>query len=500
MESTKTLICRKPTDPCALGAVSREAGQHCYGGKTDGARCTFLREEETPTLETVEQLREALAALEHEQWVHWTDYMLRVLAPLFGAEEMLHHPQATAAVDRWRQQIATPYAGLTPAEQDSDRAWADKVLEHLRHANAITERTEEATLTLAETQEAELELLRARVAEFEEELSEANTVIDNLRKVSLMSPSQVCLEYHIQACHNCDSLDCGDNTSEAKKARDDALTVASDCRDAWERAERERDEAQDSLEQERVKAAGVLTALDGHHPDPPVERGDYGWSPAYDRALEVRQELEEARDEARDWMEAAVNEQNIHNEVRQALEQRDNDYYDLFCRWKALEHAHRPAEAWRQTAERHAAREREALAQVEGLCATLSAGKEAYKELEAQVERARREASESAFARGRETERAIMRREVEQARREEREAVVAWLRSLWGTLTGPIQRALCWRCVEAIESGAHLQPSPARDVPTMPVDEEADELVDAAARAYQATAGEHGPLVGLEEE
>ena len=56
---------------------------------------------------------EKFAALEHEQWAHWTRYMLDNLTP--------------ENIERWRRQIDTPYAQLTEAEKDSDRVWADKV-------------------------------------------------------------------------------------------------------------------------------------------------------------------------------------------------------------------------------------------------------------------------------------------------------------------------------------------------------------------------------------
>ena len=66
-------------------------------------------------------LREALAALEHDQWAHWTRYMLDTL-------RNTGIPMTSEIVARWERQIATPYAELTEAEKDSDREWADKVL------------------------------------------------------------------------------------------------------------------------------------------------------------------------------------------------------------------------------------------------------------------------------------------------------------------------------------------------------------------------------------
>lgn len=58
---------------------------------------------------------ERLAALEHEQWAHWTAYMLANMTP--------------ENAERWRRQIATPYAELTEREKDSDREWARRVQE-----------------------------------------------------------------------------------------------------------------------------------------------------------------------------------------------------------------------------------------------------------------------------------------------------------------------------------------------------------------------------------
>ena len=72
-----------------------------------------------------DETREKLAALEHEQWAHWTRYMLSVLDPNENGELAEYFPE----VRRWMRQCETPYAELTEAEKDSDRAWADKVIE-----------------------------------------------------------------------------------------------------------------------------------------------------------------------------------------------------------------------------------------------------------------------------------------------------------------------------------------------------------------------------------
>jgi hypothetical protein len=59
-------------------------------------------------------IREELANLEHQQWAHWTQYMLDNLTP--------------ENIERWRRQIDTPYSELSEKEKASDRNWADKVL------------------------------------------------------------------------------------------------------------------------------------------------------------------------------------------------------------------------------------------------------------------------------------------------------------------------------------------------------------------------------------
>jgi len=57
---------------------------------------------------------ENLAELEHEQWAHWTRYMLNNLT-----EEN---------ISRWKKQIETPYNMLSEEEKESDRTWARKVI------------------------------------------------------------------------------------------------------------------------------------------------------------------------------------------------------------------------------------------------------------------------------------------------------------------------------------------------------------------------------------
>lgn len=77
-------------------------------------------------MEMTTPIRERLAALEHEQSAHWTRYLLDHLTP--------------ENVERWRRQIDTPYERLSEPEKQSDREWADRVLELVRESAPPEER------------------------------------------------------------------------------------------------------------------------------------------------------------------------------------------------------------------------------------------------------------------------------------------------------------------------------------------------------------------------
>lgn len=57
---------------------------------------------------------EKLAELEHEQWSHWTEYMLNNLTK--------------ENIERWKGQIKTSYSKLSEKEKESDREWARRAL------------------------------------------------------------------------------------------------------------------------------------------------------------------------------------------------------------------------------------------------------------------------------------------------------------------------------------------------------------------------------------
>lgn len=67
-------------------------------------------------------LTERLAALAHEQWAGWTEYLLANL-------DDVH-------IQGWRRQIATPYVELSEHEKESDRKEARRVLAVLAEIGA----------------------------------------------------------------------------------------------------------------------------------------------------------------------------------------------------------------------------------------------------------------------------------------------------------------------------------------------------------------------------
>jgi hypothetical protein len=72
----------------------------------------------------MKDLREQLAALEHEQWVGWMKYLFEKSSE--NDEGCVEIPASLVA--RWKRQMNTSYVDLPENEKESDRAEADKVL------------------------------------------------------------------------------------------------------------------------------------------------------------------------------------------------------------------------------------------------------------------------------------------------------------------------------------------------------------------------------------
>lgn len=71
-----------------------------------------------PTPKT--ELREKLAAIEHERWADWQKWCHKVL------RENCPSPELEKVLERWDTQIATPYEQLTDREKASDMEQVDR--------------------------------------------------------------------------------------------------------------------------------------------------------------------------------------------------------------------------------------------------------------------------------------------------------------------------------------------------------------------------------------
>ena len=78
-----------------------------------------------------QELREQLAAIEHERWADWQKWCHKVL------RENNPSPEQGDILERWDRQIETPYADLTELEKQSDREQVDRYWHLIQaHTNA----------------------------------------------------------------------------------------------------------------------------------------------------------------------------------------------------------------------------------------------------------------------------------------------------------------------------------------------------------------------------
>lgn len=66
------------------------------------------------------ELREKLAAIEHERWADWQKYCHKVIRQTIQSGGSLEE-----VLERWDRQINTPYAALSEREQASDMEQVD---------------------------------------------------------------------------------------------------------------------------------------------------------------------------------------------------------------------------------------------------------------------------------------------------------------------------------------------------------------------------------------
>ena len=84
-----------------------------------------------------QELLEALARLEHEQWCHWIKFQLDECAI---DPETMTEEQCEEAGDKWDAWVdlsQKPYEKLTEEQKESDRVWARKVLEIIKKKGKV---------------------------------------------------------------------------------------------------------------------------------------------------------------------------------------------------------------------------------------------------------------------------------------------------------------------------------------------------------------------------
>lgn len=83
-------------------------------------------------LHPIHAFRELLAAYAHTAWSGWMKYLFRDMNGMRGEPpgSWTINPEL---VERWRQQMTTPYAKLSEDEKVSDQHEADEILEFIGH-------------------------------------------------------------------------------------------------------------------------------------------------------------------------------------------------------------------------------------------------------------------------------------------------------------------------------------------------------------------------------
>ena len=79
--------------------------------------------------------KEQIAALCHEQWSGWMEYLFSKAIDYKPGEVQAYEDGVIipkCAVDRWRKQLKTPYEQLSEEEKESDRKEADRFIQLLK--------------------------------------------------------------------------------------------------------------------------------------------------------------------------------------------------------------------------------------------------------------------------------------------------------------------------------------------------------------------------------
>jgi hypothetical protein len=73
-----------------------------------------------------DELREKLAAIEHERWADWQDWMHQLLETVKTENGDIFRAIPNDLYQRWQRQIETPYSELSDKEKASDMEQVDR--------------------------------------------------------------------------------------------------------------------------------------------------------------------------------------------------------------------------------------------------------------------------------------------------------------------------------------------------------------------------------------
>ena len=107
-----------------------EEGTVSVGGKNTEISANFAIKDGQERV-----LREKLAALCHEQWSHWMEYLYGKCDNTISIYSVQGKTQAIIPkefTERWYRQMMTPYEELSEKEKESDRVEADKFIKLLK--------------------------------------------------------------------------------------------------------------------------------------------------------------------------------------------------------------------------------------------------------------------------------------------------------------------------------------------------------------------------------
>lgn len=109
--------CSGCTDGNSEGTYAGCTRQHGHVGH-EAEKCPY--QEAPKNQREVEELKEKLAAIEHERWADWQKYFFsKCDYECEGEKCFLTLP--SILLMRWQRQIDTPYVDLSEKEKDSDR-------------------------------------------------------------------------------------------------------------------------------------------------------------------------------------------------------------------------------------------------------------------------------------------------------------------------------------------------------------------------------------------